>query len=101
MSASVGSPTGAFPTPAAVESPMTATSMSARVGPDAVGQCRRCEVGATRVDRRADDLHGFVDGLAGRLLLVDRGQATELRLELGEWALLAEQPAVERCHRFE
>ena len=37
VSASVGSVSGALPTPAAVESPMTTTSMSARVGPAAVG----------------------------------------------------------------
>ena len=44
---------------------------------------------------------GLVERLAGRLLLVDRGERAELGLELGERALLAEQLGVERGDRVE
>ena len=46
-------------------------------------------------------LHRLVHGLAGGALLVDRGEPAELRLELRQRALLAQQPAVERGHRLE
>ena len=46
-------------------------------------------------------LHRLVHGLAGGALLLDRGEPAELRLELRQRALLAQQPAVERGHRLE
>ena len=48
--------------------------------------------GAPIFERRGDGGHGVVDGLAGRLLLVDRIERAEARLELGEFALLAGEP---------
>ncbi len=57
------------------------------------------ECSATVVERRRDGAHGVVDRLAGGLLLVDRLESTELGLQLGEIALLAEQPSGERRRR--
>ncbi len=61
-------------------------------GGDPLVERRRAERRAAIFERRGDGGHGVVDGLAGRLLLVDRVERAEARLELGEFALLAGEP---------
>ena len=61
-------------------------------GLHACGEGGIAEQPPARVDRRLGGLQRLVHGLTGGLLLLDRGEAGELCLELGEGALLAEQP---------
>ena len=70
-------------------------------GRDPLVERDRAERRAAILERRGDRGHRLVDGLAGRLLLVDRIERAEACLELGELALLAGEPGGEFADRVE